>query len=262
MAQHLLHLPRQSIEATAHIRHPGCQPDAAARGQCNHPRSTSTMRRNARASTCWSIRRRQPFDEVISIGSAARPGLLGTVRISLDADAISALSGCAGSSMRTGTNAAGSAATSTPSRTCRRQVNNNPGYTPCRAATSVTRAPGSLVSATIRSFSPTDQRRRRSRPVMISIAFPDNDPKLRLMHSFKVTSLRHTRPPRKAWLHYSLPFYIFCGRHLLAARRRRSNSTPRPAQSRRSHGSWHGSAVAGRRHGFCCAAIPALPARR
>src|SRR3954447_4393408 len=102
--------------------------------------------------------------------------------------------------IRTGTNVAGGGATNRPSRTCRRHVNNRPGYTPCRAATSVTRAPGSSVSATIRSFSSIDQRRRRSRPVMISIAPPLTDLKLRLMHSFKVKSLRHRQSRRKTWL--------------------------------------------------------------
>src|SRR3954463_5071242 len=93
--------------------------------------------------------------------------------------------------IRTGTNVAGGGATNRPSRTCRRHVNNSPGYTPCRAATSVTRAPASSVSATICNFSSIDQRRRRSRPVMISIVPPITDLKLRLMHSFKVRSLRH-----------------------------------------------------------------------
>ena len=55
-----------------------------------------------------------------------------------------------------------------------------------RAATSVIRAPGSSASATMRSFSLTLQRRRRSLPVMISTVpngmrlYPD------LKHRFKV----------------------------------------------------------------------------
>jgi hypothetical protein len=92
----------------------------------------------------------------------------------------------------TGINVAVGGAANRPSRTCRRQVNSNPGYTPCRAATSVTRAPTSSVSATIRSFSSIGQRRRRSRPVMISIVPLLTGLKLRLMHSFKVNSVRHS----------------------------------------------------------------------
>ena len=47
------------------------------------------------------------------------------------------------------------------------------------------------VPATIRNFSSIDQRRRRSSLVMISIVPSLTELKLRLMHSFKVKSLRH-----------------------------------------------------------------------
>ena len=54
-----------------------------------------------------------------------------------------------------------------------------------------------------------------------------------------------------------LPLYIFCGRHLLAAKLRRSNidgSAGARALSRKSAGAGHGYA-------FCCVVTPALPAR-
>ena len=62
--------------------------------------------------------------------------------------------------------------------------------------------------------------------------------------------------------HCYLPLYIFCGRHLLAARLRQSNIDGAAGAieevvrivARRS-------VAAGRRHVFCCAAIPALPVK-
>ena len=47
-------------------------------------------------------------------------------------------------------------------RACRRQKNNRLGDTPWRRATAATFAPGASVSAMIRIFSSSDQRRRRS----------------------------------------------------------------------------------------------------
>lgn len=61
------------------------------------------------------------------------------------------------------------AAVSTPSRTCRRQVNRRLSQTSWRAATARIATPGSRVSATMRNLSAVLQRRRPSRPVMISI---------------------------------------------------------------------------------------------
>ena len=69
---------------------------------------------------------------------------------------------------RTGTNSDVGSATSRPSRACRRHWNTRLRYTPCRAATSATWTPGASHSARMRSLSATLQRRRRSRPVMIS----------------------------------------------------------------------------------------------
>jgi hypothetical protein len=58
-----------------------------------------------------------------------------------------------------------------------------------------------------------------------------------------------------------LPLYIFCGRHLLAAKLGGPTSTPRPERSRRCRRLWHRSVAAGRGRGSCCAMIPALPAK-
>jgi hypothetical protein len=97
----------------------------------------------------------KPFYRVISITSDGRVSFAGAGRTSLLGDVASTRGSCAGSNMRNGTNVAvgGGAAISMPSRTCRRQVNTRPGYRPCCAATSVTRAPASFVSPTIRSLS-------------------------------------------------------------------------------------------------------------
>ena len=48
-----------------------------------------------------------------------------------------------------------------------------------------------------------------------------------------------------------------CWRPSCAAR----TSMAPPGRSRKSRGSWHKSAAAGQEHAFCCAAIPASPAR-
>ena len=60
-----------------------------------------------------------------------------------------------------------------------------------------------------------------------------------------------------------LPLYVFCGRHLLAAKLRRANiSTPRRGRWRRSRALSVASAGAGPRSASCCAPTQALPARR
>ena len=58
-----------------------------------------------------------------------------------------------------------------------------------------------------------------------------------------------------------LPLYIFCGRHLLGPSCAARTSMAPPGRSKKSRGSWHKSAPAGQEHAFCCAAIPASPAR-
>ena len=59
-----------------------------------------------------------------------------------------------------------------------------------------------------------------------------------------------------------LPLYIFCGRHLLAARLRVPTSMPPPGRSRKWPGSSPSCGRAGRGCECCCVPIPALPARR
>jgi hypothetical protein len=58
-----------------------------------------------------------------------------------------------------------------------------------------------------------------------------------------------------------LPLYVFCGRHLLAAKLRRRTSTARRARWRRWRGSLPASAAAGHGHAFCCAGDPASPVK-
>jgi hypothetical protein len=59
-----------------------------------------------------------------------------------------------------------------------------------------------------------------------------------------------------------LPLYVFCGRHLLAAKLRPANITRVPAASRRWRGSSPGFASVGPMYGSCCAPIRALPGTR
>jgi len=59
-----------------------------------------------------------------------------------------------------------------------------------------------------------------------------------------------------------LPLYVFCGRHLLAAKLRPSNLDAAQGRSRRSPASLAGSARAGPRPASCCAPTPVSPARR
>ena len=58
-----------------------------------------------------------------------------------------------------------------------------------------------------------------------------------------------------------LPLYVFCGRHLLAAKLRPSNIDGAAGATRRSRGSSHKFGRAGRACAFCCAPIPASAAR-
>lgn len=70
----------------------------------------------------------------------------------------------------TGRNASASLDRRVPPRTLRRHSHSSARLTSCRRATSAKQAPGCSASATIRSLSSGRQRRRRSTPVMISMA--------------------------------------------------------------------------------------------
>ena len=59
-----------------------------------------------------------------------------------------------------------------------------------------------------------------------------------------------------------LPLYIFCGRHLLAAKLRRSNIDGAAGSVEEVARTWRRSAAAGQERASRCAAIPASPARR
>ena len=73
-------------------------------------------------------------------------------------------------STRSARNCGSTAAANAPRRTCCRQFHSSPRLMSYRRATSRKLTPGCSTSATIRSFSSTRQRRRRSTPLMISNA--------------------------------------------------------------------------------------------
>ena len=72
--------------------------------------------------------------------------------------------------------------------TCARQFHSRPRLNSCRRATAANDAPGSSTSATMRSFSSSRQRRRRSTPVMISIQTPAPDLNSARTNAAKITS--------------------------------------------------------------------------
>ena len=110
--------------------------------------------------------------------------------------------------------------------------------------------------------------RRRSRPVRRSVPRrPKKAPKQIVLDLDATDDPLHGDQEGRFFHGYYdcycyLPLYIFCGRHLLAAKLRRSNIDAAPARWRRSPASWRRSAAAGRGCAFCCAAIPASAARR
>jgi hypothetical protein len=61
--------------------------------------------------------------------------------------------------------------------------------------------------------------------------------------------------------HCYLPLYVFCGRHLLAAKLRPAKIDARLAPSSRWRGSWRRCRRAGRRFASCCASTVASRAR-
>ncbi len=128
----------------------------------DHPRNPAITARNIATGVSRRIRTLPPDGRTTSI--AAEPGSVvdggrGDNAGTSPVDDVN----------RTGTKSAASPSRSRPSSARRRQLCNRLGQTSYRAATSQTRVPGSRLSATIRNFSAMPQRRRRSRPVMISI---------------------------------------------------------------------------------------------
>ena len=99
-------------------------------------------------------------------------------------------------------NDAGGSSRNVPRRTCARQFHSNPRLTSLRSATCAKHAPGSSASATILSLSVMLHRRRRSRPVMISIL-----PSSIVLTSALTIALKITSPDHggEAWLTERLP---------------------------------------------------------
>ena len=165
--QHLLNLTGQTVETAAHVGRSGGEPDPRTRRQRDHPRSAATTRRSATRLTSAPTRRRLPSGSSISIWSAGAVGGFGgagcIVSAGRDLAVGAALATC------TGRNDAGGSGRNVPRRTCARQFHSNPRLTSLRSATCAKQAPGSSASATILSLSAMLHRRRRSRPVMISI---------------------------------------------------------------------------------------------
>jgi hypothetical protein len=109
--QVLLYHGSKTIEAAAHIRHPGCQPDAHPRRRRNHPRRAEITRRNVTRLTPSSTRTRLPSPSSISM----RPTATATVRVGgAGGDDIAADTGL---SVSTGMNIGTCGRLSLPSRT-------------------------------------------------------------------------------------------------------------------------------------------------
>jgi len=105
------------------------------------------------------MRRRLPRS--ISISPFRAAGIGRNRRSSLDSGFASSALGSTAAVICTG---AKQGTTFSTVRAWRRQVNTTLAATPLRRATSVTLAPGTSVSSTIRALSSCDQRRRRSNP--------------------------------------------------------------------------------------------------
>ena len=132
-------------------------------GDRDHPRNAASTRRNAAALASRPTRIVVPSTSAISIETSVADGDL----------AGRGGSAAIGSGISwTGRNCTPAAGASAPLRTCRRQFHSSPRLTSCRRATSAKHAPGTSSSATMRSFSSSRQRRRRSTPVMISTVAP------------------------------------------------------------------------------------------
>ncbi|GJD98777.1 hypothetical protein GMJLKIPL_0688 [Methylobacterium isbiliense] len=153
MPEHFLDLQRQARKAPPHIRMPGGQPNSdACRDRDHRSPSASRTRASAAESTSASTMTRQPCASTISIRPLLAPGD-STREGGVDA------AGGSGATIA-GTKVPGAAA-SRSSLSFRRQVKSCARETPCRRAVAeISRGPARL-SRTIRTFSSSDQRRRR-----------------------------------------------------------------------------------------------------
>ncbi len=182
----------QALRITAHIRVPVGQPDPYARGQRDHRRTAAITRRRAAKPTSAPTQMQVPSGNAISIRSGAGAAGPGERRGLGSAGAAWAGAGWPNGSMSpvicTGMNTGIGSGVSAPLRTCARQFHSRPRLNSCRRATAANDAPGSSTSATMRSFSSSRQRRRRSTPVMISIQTPDPDLNSPRTSAAKITS--------------------------------------------------------------------------
>jgi hypothetical protein len=170
--QRLLNLQGKTVHTTPHIRRTGCQPNANSRRRNNHRRSTVITRHSiARPTSCPTLID-VPSGRVISI----LPSGACSVPLIDDGSTYPTPLPFAGSLIVcTGKKTGGASGLSTPRRAWLRQFHNSPRLISYLRAISAMPDPGCSVSATIRSFSSTLQRRRRSTPVMISIRLPASD---------------------------------------------------------------------------------------
>jgi hypothetical protein len=170
--QRLLNLQGKTVHPTPHVRRTGRQPNANPRRRNNHRRSTVITRRSVTKPTSSPTLIDVPSGSVISI----LPSGACSVPLADDGSTCPAPSPFAGSLIVcTGKKAGGASGLSTPRRTWLRQFHNSPRLISYLRAISAMPKPGCSVSATIRSFSSTLQRRRRSTPVMISILLAASD---------------------------------------------------------------------------------------
>ena len=142
-----LDLQRQPVHAAAHVGHPRRQPHPDIRWNRDHRRSrTAITRARAAASTPASTMMRRPFATMISMRPIGEAPLSGRV------------SGMIIAGTKPG---ARSADPTRSARKARRHVYSKPGEIPCRRAVDDTSRGPLKLSPTIRSFSSSDQRRRR-----------------------------------------------------------------------------------------------------
>jgi hypothetical protein len=159
--QTLLHETREAREAAPHVGMTRRKPNPHVARDRDHRRSrTSSTRANASASTCASTRMRRRLPRSISI-SPTRATATDRARLPSSATTFTACSLVSAAAICTG---AKQGPTFSTVRACRRQVNTTLAAIPLRRATSLTFAPGTSVSSTIRTLSSCDQRRRRSTP--------------------------------------------------------------------------------------------------
>ena len=164
--QPLLNLQGEAVHPTTHVRRAGCQPDANTRCGTIIDASTLITRRSVTRPTSCPTLIDVPSASVISILPLDTAG---SAPVAQGSTCLVLLQSAASLIVRIGRNTGGGSAFSTPRRTWLRQFHSSPRLISYRRAISAMPAPGCSVSATIRSFSSSVQRRRRSTPVMISI---------------------------------------------------------------------------------------------